>query len=593
MTKKRRAGSASFVQESSDWVRKPKSIDANLKDYFKACKTFRWKSVEKEFSWYKTKKFNVVHEMIDRHADGPRRNKVALYFWDPAAGRDEKYTFLDLKKASARAGHVLKAQGVKKGDRVAVFLPRTPELYFAILGANRIGAIPVPLFEAFMESALEDRLFDSEAVAIVTTPALAKRVPFGRLPSLKHVFLLKTPSGHAHLPFGVKTYDFGAEMAVASSVLEPVWLTKDDGLVIHYTSGSTGKAKGVLHRQYAMIGHYQTSKWVLDLRDNDIYWCTADPGWVTGTSYGIYGPWTLGTSQLVLGGRFSAEHWYAALEKYSVSVWYSAPTAFRMLMAQGDGITKKYDFSALRHVCSVGEPLNPEALRWIRAVTGHAPHETWWMTETGMHVICNYRSLDFKIGSTGRPFPGTTATVVDNTGKEVPPNTMGHLVVKTGWPSMMKEVWRNKPKYDEYFRLKGWYMSGDSAYKDKDGVIWFAGREDDVIKTAGERVGPFEVESALVQHPAVAEAGVIGKPDAIRGQIVKAFISLRTGFSPSDGLKTEIAEFVKKNMAAHAAPREIEFCERVPKTRSGKIMRRVLRAWDQGVPAGDTSTMEE
>ena len=569
-----------FVQTSTEWIRKPKKTDANLQDYFKTYKSFRWASVEKEFDWHKTKKVNIVHEIIDRHADGARKNKVALYYWDPSAGRDEKYTFLDLKRVSSRYGHVLKNHGIKKGDRVGVFLPRTPELYAAILGIHRIGAVPVPLFEAFMEAAVEDRLSDSEACALVTTEALLKRVPQSKLPKLKHLFIA-----------GSKELE--NELSAASDKLEPTWLTKDGGLVIHYTSGSTGKSKGALHRQYAMVGHYQTSKWVLDLREDDVYWCTADPGWVTGTSYGIYGPWSLGASSVVLGGRFSAELWYQAIQKYAVTVWYSAPTAFRMLMAQGKDLPKKYDLKSIRHICSVGEALNPEALRWIRAITGQAPHETWWMTETGMHLICNYRSLDFKVGATGRPFPGTYASVVDEKGKELPPNTLGNLVVRVGWPSMMKEIYKNKPKFDEYFRLKGWYLSGDQAYKDKDGFIWFAGRADDVIKTAGERVGPFEVESALVQHPAVAEAGVIGKPDEVRGSIIKAFISLRKGFNASDELKKEISEFVKKNMAAHAAPREVEFVEKVPKTRSGKIMRRVLRAWDQGLPAGDISTMEE
>ena len=594
--------SASFVQQSSEWVRKPRRTDANLQDYFKACRTFRWKNVEKEFDWFKTKKVNAVHEIIDRHAAGFRKNKVALYFWDPTpttahpSGRDEKYTFLDLKRESSRAANVLKKFKIIKRDRVAVFLPRTPELYISILGINRLGAIPVPLFEAFMEAAIEDRLLDSGASAMVTSPTLINRIPFARLPRLKHLFLvdekpvdLETVS----LPAGVQAHDYRAEIARALPASDPVWLTVNDGLVIHYTSGSTGKSKGVLHRQYAMVGHAQTAKWSLDLKEDDVYWCTADPGWVTGTSYGIYGPWALGASSLVVGGRFSAERWYQAIEKYQVSVWYSAPTAFRFLMAQGKEVAKKHNLKSLRHICSVGEPLNPEALRWIRSLTGIAPHETWWMTETGMHIVCNYRSLDFKIGAMGRPFPGTYATVVDDRGKEVPPNTLGHLVVKKGWPSMMKEIWNNKPKYDEYFRFKGWYLSGDTAYKDKDGFLWFAGRQDDVIKTAGERVGPFEVESALIQHPAVAEAGVIGKPDSMRGHIIKAFISLRPGFATSEDLKREIMEFVKKHMAAHAAPREIEFCERVPKTRSGKIMRRVLRAWDQGQPVGDISTMEE
>ena len=597
---------ASFVQKSSEWVRKPKNIDANLKDYYKAYRTFTWKSVEKEFDWHRTKKLNVVHEMIDRHAAGTRKNKVALYYWDPTPsaeyprGRDEKYTFLDLKNESSRFASVLKKFGIKKGDRVAVFLPRTPELYISILGTNRAGAIPVPLFEAFMEAALEDRLSDSGAVALVTTLALQSRVPFARLPHLKHLFLMDeagAAESNGQVPLdsleNLEIHNFREEMKSASTSFTPVWLSADDGLVIHYTSGSTGKSKGVLHRQYAMVGHYQTARWVLDLRDDDVYWCTADPGWVTGTSYGIYGPWTLGISSVVLGGRFDANRWYQTIEKYQVTVWYSAPTAFRLLMAQGKETAKKHNLKSIRHISSVGEPLNPEALRWVRDLTGIAPHETWWMTETGMQIVCNYRSLDFKIGATGKPFPGTYATVVDDKGKEVPPNTLGNLVVKAGWPSMMKAIWRNPAKYKEYFRLKGWYLSGDTVYKDKEGFIWFAGRADDVIKTAGERVGPFEVESALVQHPAVAEAGVIGKPDELRGQIIKAFISLRSGFSASEGLKKEITDFVKKNLAAHAAPREIAFCERVPKTRSGKIMRRVLRAWDQGLPVGDISTMEE
>lgn len=573
-----------FVQQTTEWVRKPKAIDANLRGYAKACKSFRWRTVEKAFDWSRTNKVNAVHEMIDRHAAGARKNKVALYFWDPTpsaaypSGRDEKYTFQDLKLSSSRAANVLKKYRIKKGDRVAVFLPRTPELYVAYLGINRTGAIPVPLFEAFMEAAVYDRLLDSQAVAVITTPELAPRIPKDKLKHLKHVILAE---------------DLSRQMREVPDVCEPAWLTLDDGLVIHYTSGSTGKSKGALHRQYAMVGHYQTSLWSLDLRDDDIYWCTADPGWVTGTSYGIYGPWTLGISSLVLGGRFSAERWYEAIQRYRVTVWYSAPTAFRMLMSHGKALPERFDLSSIRHICSVGEPLNPEALRWIRDITGQAPHETWWMTETGMHIICNFRSEDFKLGATGRPFPGTYAAIVNDEGKEVPPNTLGHLVVRVGWPSMMKEIWKNKPKFEEYFRLKGWYLSGDTAYRDKDGFIWFAGREDDVIKTAGERVGPFEVESALVQHPAVAEAGVIGKPDAIKGQIIKAFIALRKGVNSSDALKKEIADYVKKNMAAHAAPREIEFVEHVPKTRSGKIMRRVLRAWDQGLPAGDTSTMEE
>ena len=580
--------SSSPTQEAPvEWERKPQGIDANLKDYEAAYKDFSWKDVERAFDWSRTGKVNIVHEAVDRHAASSRGTRVALSYTD-YAGRDERCTFQDLRGQSSRFGHVLKQLGVQRGDRIGVFLPRTPELYIAILGIHRIGAIPVPLFEAFMEQAVQDRLADSEAVLCVTSPPLKGRIPLAQLPALKRLILVGASGALA-----ANEVSYEQAMEQAADWLEPEWLTLDDGLVIHYTSGSTGKSKGVLHRQYAMVGHYQTSKWALDLRDDDILWCTADPGWVTGTSYGIYGPWTLGVSSVVIGGRFDPDRWFETIQRYKVTMWYSAPTAYRMLMSAGEAIPKKYDLSSLRHICSVGEPLNPEALKWVKQVTGIAPHETWWMTETGMQLICNYRSADFKIGCTGKPFPGTLASVVDDQGRELPPGQLGHLVVKPGWPSMMKEIWNDPAKYREYFRIPGWYASGDSAFKDADGFIWYQGRADDVIKPAGERVGPFEVESALVAHPAVAEAGVIGKPDAVRGHIIKAFVALRKGYQPSDHLKKAIAEFVKTNLAAHAAPREIDFVEKVPKTRSGKIMRRVLRAWDLGEPVGDVSTMEE
>lgn len=578
---------ATQANTSIEWQRKPKDIDANLKDYDAAFASFSWKDVERNFDWSKTGKVNIVHEAIDRHANSDKKDRVALYYTD-YEGRDEQYTFSDFKRHSSRFADVLKRQGIKKGDRVGAFLPRTPELFIAILGIHRIGAIPVPLFEAFMEQAVEDRLGDSESIACVTSESLKSRIPLNKLPALKKLILV---GGSSNLADNEVSYE--REMELASDWVEPEWLTVDDGLIIHYTSGSTGKAKGVLHRQYAMVGHYQTSLWSLDLRDDDIYWCTADPGWVTGTSYGIYGPWTLGISSVVVGGRFDSDRWFETIQRFKVSMWYSAPTAFRMLMSAGDGIPKKYNLSSLRHICSVGEPLNPEALKWVRKITGLAPHETWWMTETGMHLICNYRSKDFPIGCTGKSFPGTYASVVDEQGKELPPGQLGNLVVKPGWPAMMKEIWNNPAKYEEYFSIPGWYCSGDTAYKDRQGYIWYQGRNDDVIKTAGERVGPFEVESALVAHPAVAEAGVIGKPDKIRGHIIKAFVALRQGYEQSDELKEQIRQFVKTNMAAHAAPREIQFVDKVPKTRSGKIMRRVLRAWDQGLPVGDVSTMED
>ncbi|KOO46814.1 acetate--CoA ligase [Priestia koreensis] len=563
-----------------------KQGEHNLQDYEQTYKTFNWSEVEKEFSWSKTGKINVAHEAIDRHANSYRKNKVALYYRD--AERNEKYTYKEMKDFSDKAANVFKQADVEKGDRVFIFMPRSPELYFAVLGAIKVGAIVGPLFEAFMEGAVKDRLEDSEAKVLVTTPALLERVPVESLPHLKHVLLV----GDDIEEKGIYL-DFKSRLQKASKRVEIEWMNREDGLILHYTSGSTGKPKGVLHVHNAMIQHYQTAKWVLDLKDEDIFWCTADPGWVTGTAYGIFGPWLVGASNVIIGGRFSPENWYKAIEDYGVTVWYSAPTAFRMLMGAGDELVKQYDLSSLRHVLSVGEPLNPEVVRWGVKVFDNRIHDTWWMTETGGQVICNYPAIEIKPGSMGKPIPGIKAAIVDDQGNELPPYRMGNLAIKKGWPSMMRTIWNNEAKYESYFMPGDWYVSGDSAYMDEDGYFWFQGRIDDVIMTSGERVGPFEVESKLVEHPAIAEAGVIGKPDPVRGEIIKAFIALRDGYEPSEELIEEIRSFVKKGLAAHAAPREIEFRDKLPKTRSGKIMRRVLKAWELDLPTGDLSTMED
>ncbi|EPR27157.1 acetate--CoA ligase [Geobacillus zalihae] len=560
--------------------------DYNLKNYEETYKQFQWSEVEKEFSWHETGRVNMAYEAIDRHAESFRKNKVALYYRD--AVRNEKYTFKEMKEMSNKVANVLKqAADIQKGDRVFVFMPRSPELYFAVLGIIKTGAIVGPLFEAFMEGAVRDRLEDSGAKAIITTPELLPRVPVGDLPELKYVFLV----GDGIVEEG-PYIDLKKRMNEASKHFDIEWVDRQDGLILHYTSGSTGKPKGVLHVHNAMIQHYQTAKWVLDLKEDDIYWCTADPGWVTGTSYGIFGPWLCGASSVIVGGRFSPDAWYQTIQDFGVTVWYSAPTAFRMLMGAGDEVVKKYDLSSLRHILSVGEPLNPEVIRWGMKVFGRRIHDTWWMTETGAHLICNYPCMEIKPGSMGKPIPGVEAAIIDDQGNVLPPYRMGNLAIKKGWPSMMKTIWNNPQKYESYF-IGDWYVSGDSAYMDEDGYFWFQGRVDDVINTSGERVGPFEVESKLVEHPAVAEAGVIGKPDPVRGEIIKAFIALREGYEPSEELKEDIRQFVKKGLAAHAAPREIEFRDKLPKTRSGKIMRRVLKAWELNLPTGDLSTMED
>ncbi|MBG9584300.1 acetyl-CoA synthetase [Bacillus thuringiensis] len=559
----------------------------NLPNYDEAYANFNWEEVNKNFTWNETGRVNMAYEAIDKHAKSDRKNKVALYYQD--GSRKEKYTFKEMKDFSNKAGNVLKNYGdVEKGDRVFIFMPRSPELYFALLGAVKLGAIVGPLFEAFMEGAVRDRLEDSEAKVLITTPELLERVPLNDLPALKTVFLVGD-----HVEEGGKTVAFNPLFEQASKELHIEWLGREDGLILHYTSGSTGKPKGVLHAQNAMVQHYQTAKWVLDLKEDDVYWCTADPGWVTGTAYGIFAPWLVGASNVILGGRFSPEAWYEALQDYGVTVWYSAPTAFRMLMGAGQDAIKKYDLSQVRHVLSVGEPLNPEVIRWGMNAFGLRIHDTWWMTETGGQVICNYPCMEIRPGSMGKPIPGVKAAIVDNEGNEVPPYTMGNLAISKGGPAMMRGIWNNKQKYESYFMPGDWYVSGDSAYMDEDGYFWFQGRIDDVIMTSGERVGPFEVESKLIEHAAVAEAGVIGIPDPVRGEIIKAFIALRAGYEPSEELKEEIRQFVKKGLAAHAAPRQIEFRDKLPKTRSGKIMRRVLKAWELNLPTGDLSTMED
>ncbi|MEH7124111.1 MULTISPECIES: acetate--CoA ligase [unclassified Bacillus (in: firmicutes)] len=559
----------------------------NLKNYEETYKQFDWADGEKVFSWYDTGRVNMAYEAIDRHAESIRKNKIALYFREGL--RNEKYTFKEMKELSNKAGNVLKTYGdVEKGDRVFIFMPRSPELYFAALGTIKLGAIVGPLFEAFMEGAVRDRLEDSEAKVLITTPELLKRVPVDELPALKTIFLV----GEGIEEEG-PYIDFNKRLAEASNKLSIEWVERTDGLILHYTSGSTGKPKGVLHVHNAMIQQYHTARWVLDMQEEDVFWCTADPGWVTGTSYGMFGPWLTGTSNLIVGGRFNPESWYKMIEEYGVSIWYSAPTAFRMLMGAGDEVVKKFDLSSLRHIVSVGEPLNPEVIKWGMKVFHLRVHDTWWMTETGALLICNYPCMEIKPGSMGKPIPGVVAAIVDDQGNELPPYRMGNLAIKKGWPAMMHAIWNNKEKYESYFMPGDWYVSGDSAYMDEDGYLWFQGRVDDVIMTSGERVGPFEVESKLLEHPAVAEAGVIGKPDPVRGEIIKAFIALLDGYEASDELVEDIRQFVKKGLAAHAAPREIEFRDKLPKTRSGKIMRRVLKAWELNLPTGDLSTMED
>lgn len=573
------------------------SFTPNLKDYSKFSSQFSSKQVAEELSWFEGGKLNIAYNAIDRHLQTQWKNKVALY-WEGDDGSELKYTFAELAGLSNRFANLLHHLGIKKGERVFFFLPRIPELFFSFLGTLKRGAVAGTLFAAFGPRALEDRLANSGAKVLITTKELKTRVDKirSRLPDLKHIIVVNPAN---RVPFLQETelpskgkQEYYTLLSHQSRDYQCRPMNPDDPAFMLYTSGTTGKPKGVVHVHRAILHEHLTAKYVLDIKPEDLYWCTADPGWVTGIAYEILGNWSNGASTLVYEGRFSPEKWFDLIQEYRVTVWYTAPTAIRMLMAAGDDLVKRYDLTSLRHLASVGEPLNPEAVWWSYKALGYPFHDNWWQTETGGILIANYPALDIRLGSMGKPVPGIKAGIVDDQGNELPPGRIGNLAIRPGWPSMMNSIFKRPKKYQSYF-LNNWYISGDLAYQDEDGYFWFVGRADDVIKTAGERVGPFEVESALVEHPAVAEAGVIGKPDPIRGEIIKAFLSLNPGYHPSKKLESEITLFVKKHLAGHASPREIEFRDRLPKTRSGKIMRRILKAQELGLPIGDTSTLEE
>jgi acetyl-CoA synthetase len=579
-------------------ILKKAAVNCNLPEYENFYNTFSWQDAQKEISYFFGGKVNAAYNAVDRHLHNGRRNKVALYSVD-ARGHLEKYTFQEIYEAANRLGNALKSLGVKRGDRVFVFLPRIFELYVSTIAIAKIGAIAGPLFSAFGPDALRDRLHNSEATIVITNTDLKDKIDAIRrdLPELEHVIVIgpkqDLDGAHASRELGEGELDYAQLIEEQSSELICEQMDPEDPLYLLYTSGTTGKPKGVVHVHGDIIGQHMTSKWVLDLKEDDVYWCTADPGWVTGTVYGIFGPWSNGASVVSYEGRFDAASWYKLIDRLKVTVWYTAPTALRMLMKAGDDVVFEHDLGSLRHVLSVGEPLNPEVVRWGMKVFGLPIHDNWWQTETGMQLIANLPCNPLKPGSMGKPLPGVYAAIVDDQGQELDAGELGRLVVKPGWPAMLRRIWRNKDKFDEYFKIPGWYFSGDNAWKDEEGYFWFVGRADDVINTSGHRVGPFEVESALVEHPAVAEAGVIGKPDKERGEIIKAFIVLANGITMNDNLLNEIKDHTRKTLAAHAYPREIEVKDSLPKTRSGKIMRRLLKAWELGLPTGDVSSLED
>jgi len=528
---------------------------------------------------------NIAHEAVDRHAAGPRASRVALR-WLGMDDTRRDVTYGELAALSNRFANVYRSLGVAKGDAVFVLCGRIPELYAAVLGGLKCGAVVSPLFAAFGPEPLKTRINLGRGKVLVTTEALferkVKKVAL-EMPTLARV--LKVDSGDARAMLGAASERFEIERTAP-----------EDISFLHFTSGTTGMPKGAQHVHGAAVMHYATGKVALDLHDDDVFWCTADPGWITGTSYGIVAPLLHGVTSVVDEAEFDAERWYAILEAEKVSVWYTAPTAIRMLMKAGAELAKRRAYPSLRFIASVGEPLNPEAVWWGMDAFGMPIHDNWWQTETGGIMIANTAAMDVKPGSMGKPLPGVEAAIAHRDAKGIrfvdDPQEQGELALRAGWPSMFRGYLDQEERYRKCF-AEGWYFTGDLAKRDADGYYWFVGRADDVIKSAGHLIGPFEVESALMEHPAVAQAGVIGKPDPMLGEMVKAFVELKPGNEASEELRLSILGHARKRLGAAVAPKEIAFATALPRTRSGKIMRRLLKARELGLPEGDTSTLEE
>ncbi len=565
----------------------------NLGDYAATRAGFSWALARSELDGLPRGGLNIAHEALDRHLARRRGDKLALR-WLGKDGTVRDFTYADLARHTNRFANVLRAAGIGKGDTVFTLLGRVPELYISALGTLKNGSVVSPLFSVFGPEPVQTRMQRGEAKALVTTRHLYERkvAPWRvQLPSLRHVFLIDGTEGS--LP--ADTVSLAAAMAAASDSFDIVHTAAEDIALLHFTSGTTGRPKGAIHVHEAVVAHHITAKYALDLHADDIFWCTADPGWVTGTSYGIIAPLTIGTTMIVDEADFDAERWYDILRRERVNVWYTAPTAIRMLMRAGAEIVKPGTLDTVRFMASVGEPLNPEAVIWSAKTLGQPFHDNWWQTETGGIMIANFASQDIKIGSMGRPLPGIEAAIVDRDGDTLrtiaEPMKSGELALKAGWPSMFRGYLHEEERYRKNF-VDGWYLTGDLAMRDLDGYFWFVGRGDDVIKSAGHLIGPFEVESALMEHPAVSEAAVIGIPDPVAGETVKAFLALNPGYEASEALRKELLGHARKRLGPAVAPKEIAFRADLPKTRSGKIMRRLLKARELGLPEGDTSTLE-
>ena len=559
--------------------------------------------------WFTNAKLNISANCLDRHVSDNRRNKVAL-IWRGEEGRERIFTYQKLLSEVCRFANALKKLGVKKGDCVCIYMPLVPEQLIAMLACARIGAVHSVVFGGFGAAALNMRIQDAGAKVVITADISIRRGKAIQLkaivdeaiinaPTVEHVVVLRRRDPPVDLH--EREHDFHEMMMGMPDVCPVEVMDSEDPFFILYTSGSTGKPKGIVHTCGGyMVGTYYTSKYIFDIKDNDIFWCTADPGWITGHSYIVYGPLAAGAtvfiSELTPDYPDAGSYWNL-IEEQKITIFYTAPTAIRMFMKMGESWPDKYNLGSLRIIGSVGEPLNPEAFEWYYRVIGKSKVpilDTWWQTETGMHMITTMIGEPMHPGFAGKPIPGIEADVVDKEGRSVKPGTGGLLVVKSPWPSMMRTVYKDDERYRKYwYTINGVYAVGDLAVKGKDGYIMILGRSDDIIIVAGHNIGTAEVESALVSHHAVAEAAVIGKPDVVKGNTIKAFVILRMGNQPSDRLKQDLLHHVRTTLGPIAMPSDIEFVDKLPKTRSGKIMRRVLKAKEMGMDPGDISTLEE
>jgi acetyl-CoA synthetase len=580
----------------------PFAVEPNLVDYARQRAEFDWGVEQEGLSLLPGGCWNIAHEAVDRHGRGVRGDHVAIR-WLGRKGTVRDITYRRLAEDTSRFASGLRSIGVEEGARVFVLSHRIPELYIAALGGLKNGSVVAPLFSAFGPEPIQTRMeLGGGSVLVTTLPLYRRKVAKirDRLSDLRHVILVAGED--EELPRGTIAFD---EVLAAGDPDTPARaMDPEDLALLHFTSGTTGTPKGAMHVHEAVLHHLVSAKYALDLHPDDVFWCTADPGWVTGTSYGMIAPLVAGVTNVIDEGEFDADRWYRTIQEQRVTVWYTAPTAIRMLMKIGAGVAKEYDLSSLRFIASVGEPLNPEGVLWGLEAFAMPIHDNWWQTETGGIMIANYAATEVRPGSMGRPLPGIEATILarddqggiltDDHGNPVEvtaPFTEGELALKPGWPSMFRGYLGMEERYAKAF-AGDWYRSGDLAERDGDGYFWFVGRADDVIKSAGHLIGPFEVESVLVEHPSVAEAGVIGKPDETAGEIVKAFVSLNPGFEWSDDLRRELLGWTRTRLGASVAPREIDYEPDLPHTRSGKIMRRLLKAWELGLPTGDLSTLE-